>query len=663
MRLTFLGTRGEIEEKSKLHQNHSAVLLETHGKKILLDFGTTWQGKFKLFKPDYIWISHAHPDHCFGLKNQRVEVPVFMSSETDKRLPKEKFPFLDRRVISKNFKFNSISALELAATHSTKAPMSGLIIQTDEGKIGYFPDVLSIPDYEKVLKGLTIYIGDGSSLTRDLVRRIKGKPVGHASVTRQMSWCQKAYPVEKMIFTHWGKEAVTMRPEKLAQKILELSQKHCPLIPVEIAIDNLKVGPPKKGEKPLKPGERVFVEEYALSNYLGSKRQYVNEIFKYIPENTKTLFDGMCGVSHVLIEAARRGIEVIGNDFSPLAYLYSAGVFQGEELNEKDIEKFKKFPPQNGWLAKSNLKRPEKRESKRIIDGLIVGAWKNFSARKRRAALAVLSNLIQHYFRGFQAFIAEEEPYSKEQILKDLDSSIKEINSLIKEVRGKGKIFSRDILKEKIPASDVIYFDPPFFPQGTDNIRYFKHYVIANSVLMQRRYEPKDPMPEEIIEFLPRLAAKTSLLIISSASPSKINWEKELSKLKKNVKKMQLKKISTGSQPQSYPGHIDKPLEFRENLFCAADAEIKVTRKSEVPLFRLEGYDPRGLSNKVLMDDLRLVSGKFSNILHGKKTEFKNKEECINFAERVMKEILKRGKITFHPEYRIEAGKAKIIEK
>lgn len=192
MRLTFLGTRGEIKEKSRFHQNHSAVLLETHGKKVLLDFGETWRGKFKLFKPDYIWLSHAHPDHASGLKNFRVEVPVFMTKETDERLPKDKFPFLDRRVIAGSFKLGPAAAEEISVTHSTKAPTSGLLIQTDEGKIGYFPDVLSIPNREQVLSGLSLYIGDGSSLTRDIVRKIDGKPVGHSSVASQMRWCQKA---------------------------------------------------------------------------------------------------------------------------------------------------------------------------------------------------------------------------------------------------------------------------------------------------------------------------------------------------------------------------------------------------------------------------------------------------------------------------------------
>ncbi|GAI55312.1 unnamed protein product, partial [marine sediment metagenome] len=56
-------------------------------------------------------------------------------------------------------------------------------------------------------------------------------------------------------------------------------------------------------------------------------------------------------------------------------------------------------------------------------------------------------------------------------------------------------------------------------------------------------------------------------------------------------------------------------------------------------------------------------AAKWSSILRGKKTEFKDKEECLDFAERVMKEVLRREKITFHPKYRIEAGRVKVVEK
>ena len=188
MKLTFLGTRGEVEETSKLHKNHSAIFLRTHGKTILLDFGTSWKGKLKLFNPDYIWLSHAHPDHALGLKKEKVRIPIFMTVETSKKLPKDRFPFLDRRMVSGSFKFGSIQAEEVPVKHSTVAPTSGLIVHTDEGKIGYFPDVLDILD-KSCLEGLSIYIGDGSSLTRNIVGGANGKG-GHASTSAQMAWCR-----------------------------------------------------------------------------------------------------------------------------------------------------------------------------------------------------------------------------------------------------------------------------------------------------------------------------------------------------------------------------------------------------------------------------------------------------------------------------------------
>ncbi|TES86479.1 hypothetical protein E3J95_01850 [Candidatus Aerophobetes bacterium] len=97
-----------------------------------------------------------------------------------------------------------------------------------------------------------------------------------------------------------------------------------------------------------------------------------------------------------------------------------------------------------------------------------------------------------------------------------------------------------------------------------------------------------------------------------------------------------------------------------ENIFCASEGEILATKKLERFLFELEGYDPGKINDVQLGDDLRLCAAKWSSILSGKRTEFKDKEACLNFAERMMKEVLKRGKITFHPEYRIGAGKVKM---
>jgi len=468
----------------------------------------------------------------------------------------------------------------------------------------------------------------------------------------------KKTPMTKIIFTHFGKEAIGMKHEKLVQKVSELGKKFCPDISVEVALDNSTFG---ALSKPVKKSESN--QEETLSNYLGSKRQFVNTILKYIPKDTKTLLDPTCGSSHLLIEAAKHGIQIIGNDLCPLAYYYSAGVFQGEKFEEGDMRTFLSSSPVSGWLSKSELKRPEKLESKRLIDGLMVGAYKKFSKGKQKTALGAMSLLLQHYFRGFAAFISEEEPYSKEQVHNDLSKCIKDINELIGEVGGKGKIFNKNIFSETIPGADVIYFDPPYFPAGPQEaINYFKHYVHANSVLMQKKFEEKDPTKEDIINFLPKLASKTNLLIVSTSSPSAINWGRELSKLKKNVKMIGISKSSTGSQPQGERANPVTARNVKEHLFCASDSEIKTFERLEKLLFKLEGYDPSKINDEKLGNDLKLVAVKFSNILRDEGTEFKNKEECLNFAEHIMEEISKRGKITFHPEYKIINGKAEITE-
>jgi len=98
------------------------------------------------------------------LCNEKISVPVYMSKKTDSHLSKDKFPFLERRIVSDNFKFDSIPAQMISE--------NGLIIKTDEGKIGYFPSPIN-----KTLENLALYIGDGSSFTN--------------SVIKQMSLCQE----------------------------------------------------------------------------------------------------------------------------------------------------------------------------------------------------------------------------------------------------------------------------------------------------------------------------------------------------------------------------------------------------------------------------------------------------------------------------------------
>lgn len=72
--------------------------------------------------------------------------------------------------------------------------------------------------------------------------------------------------------------------------------------------------------------------------------------------------------------------------------------------------------------------------------------------------------------------------------------------------------------------------------------------------------------------------------------------------------------------------------------------------KNEMQKFKLENYDPSKPSDAQLVDDWRLTCAKYSIMKDGGKTEFELVEDVEKFGIRLLAEILKRGKITFHPD-------------
>jgi hypothetical protein len=69
------------------------------------------------------------------------------------------------------------------------------------------PDVAGLPAASEALRGIDVYIGDGASMARSLVRRKARTLIGHASITAQLGWCEKA-GVRRAIFTHCGSPIV-----------------------------------------------------------------------------------------------------------------------------------------------------------------------------------------------------------------------------------------------------------------------------------------------------------------------------------------------------------------------------------------------------------------------------------------------------------------------
>jgi len=206
-KLVFLGTKGEIEKSSSRHRYHSSLLLVSEGVKLLIDYGVLHQYSLEEIDPEAILITHAHPDHYLWLEEEvRTEIPVYLTRET---LDYGKFKPINPKIIEPGAEFAiaPFTCLPYRVLHSVRCPAVGYKIRTPEKTILYNPDLVDIVDKESILEGASYYIGDGSAIRANLVRRRGDQIFGHARIMTQVNWCRK-HGIPNIIFTHLGEETI-----------------------------------------------------------------------------------------------------------------------------------------------------------------------------------------------------------------------------------------------------------------------------------------------------------------------------------------------------------------------------------------------------------------------------------------------------------------------
>ena len=210
MKLTFLGTRGYIEPVTARHRMHTATLVEYRGSRVMLDCGETWLGRLDGLRPDAIVITHAHPDHAFGLEHGSP-CPVYATRSAWKMLRRFPIPQGQRRTLRmrQSVDIGGIAFEPFAVVHSIRAPAVGYRVSAGRVKVFYVPDVVWIPARSNAFRDISAYIGDGAAITRNMVRRERktGALFGHTSIRRQLDWCRDE-GVGRMIVTHCGSDIV-----------------------------------------------------------------------------------------------------------------------------------------------------------------------------------------------------------------------------------------------------------------------------------------------------------------------------------------------------------------------------------------------------------------------------------------------------------------------
>ena len=81
MKLSFLGTRGEIELRSPRHRLHSSLLVLYRRTPLVVDCGLDWLERLSALRARALLLTHAHPDHAGGLR-RGAPWPVYATEET-----------------------------------------------------------------------------------------------------------------------------------------------------------------------------------------------------------------------------------------------------------------------------------------------------------------------------------------------------------------------------------------------------------------------------------------------------------------------------------------------------------------------------------------------------------------------------------------------------
>jgi len=236
LKLTFLGTRGYIDVRTRRHYRHASLLVTHKKTRIMIDCGIDWERKVHDINADAIFITHAHPDHAWGLK-KGAPCPVYATRESWEIL--KNYPVEHRLVKPKHkISLGGITLQAFPVVHSIRAPAVGYRITAARKSFFYVPDLIDIVDRHKALHGAKLYIGDGATITRPMVRRKGDKLFGHTTIRAQLGWCQQE-EVPRAIFSHCGTQIVGGDGRKLGALIRRLGKERG--VDVSVAHDGMEI--------------------------------------------------------------------------------------------------------------------------------------------------------------------------------------------------------------------------------------------------------------------------------------------------------------------------------------------------------------------------------------------------------------------------------------
>jgi hypothetical protein len=122
--------------------------------------------------------------------------------------------------------------------HSIRAPAVGYRVHVDGRALFYAPDLVHIRERGRALAGVSLYVGDGATIARSMVRKRGDTLIGHTPIRTQLTWCAKE-GVPRGAFTHCGTQVITAEPEEVAATVAALAHERG--VEATVAVDGMEM--------------------------------------------------------------------------------------------------------------------------------------------------------------------------------------------------------------------------------------------------------------------------------------------------------------------------------------------------------------------------------------------------------------------------------------
>lgn len=175
MQIKILGTRGEIPPSAPHYAKHSGILIDNI---MMFDLG---EKEFLDYHPQYIFITHLHPDHAFFARHnsdiKEIEKILYLP---------EQYKNQHGHLFTNAQKFSSYEIIPIPTHHSLRVKSQAYLIKKGQQKILYTGDLIGIDEkYYHLLENSQLIITEASHMRKNgLMKKDEhtGQFYGHTGI-------------------------------------------------------------------------------------------------------------------------------------------------------------------------------------------------------------------------------------------------------------------------------------------------------------------------------------------------------------------------------------------------------------------------------------------------------------------------------------------------